>query len=116
VVEGCYLMRDRFRGREVWERMGFDAEFAARKAEVDAAFGGARNSPHHSHHPHQPRPGAAGVSNRVLSAPMARWAGYNRSDGPSGRFVLPGAWYGRGGYCGWGGWGNDRTGRMVRAR
>ncbi|HEY1324362.1 MAG TPA: ferritin-like domain-containing protein [Streptosporangiaceae bacterium] len=24
VVEGCYLMRDRFRGREVWERMGFD--------------------------------------------------------------------------------------------
>jgi hypothetical protein len=26
VVEGCYLMRDRFRGREVWERMGFDVE------------------------------------------------------------------------------------------
>jgi hypothetical protein len=24
VVEGCYLMRDRFRGREVWERLGFD--------------------------------------------------------------------------------------------
>jgi hypothetical protein len=24
VVEGCYLMRNRFRGREVWERMGFD--------------------------------------------------------------------------------------------
>jgi hypothetical protein len=24
VVEGCYLMRDRFQGREVWERMGFD--------------------------------------------------------------------------------------------
>jgi hypothetical protein len=26
VVEGCYLMRNRFRGREVWERMGFDVE------------------------------------------------------------------------------------------
>jgi hypothetical protein len=26
VVEGCYLMRDRFRGREVWERLGFDVE------------------------------------------------------------------------------------------
>ena len=24
VVEGCYLMRNRFRSREVWERMGFD--------------------------------------------------------------------------------------------
>jgi hypothetical protein len=24
VVEGCYLMRNRFTGREVWERMGFD--------------------------------------------------------------------------------------------
>ncbi len=24
VVEGCYLMRNRFRGQEVWERMGFD--------------------------------------------------------------------------------------------
>jgi hypothetical protein len=26
VVEGCYLMRDRFVAREVWERMGFDVE------------------------------------------------------------------------------------------
>jgi P-aminobenzoate N-oxygenase AurF len=26
VVEGCYLMRDRFTAREVWERMGFDVE------------------------------------------------------------------------------------------
>src|SRR5205814_10446964 len=26
VVEGCYLMRNRFRGREVWERLGFDVE------------------------------------------------------------------------------------------
>ena len=26
VIEGCYLMRDRFRGREVWERLGFDVE------------------------------------------------------------------------------------------
>jgi hypothetical protein len=26
VVEGCYLMRNRFRGREVWEQMGFDVE------------------------------------------------------------------------------------------
>ena len=26
VVEGCYLMRNRFTGREVWERMGFDVE------------------------------------------------------------------------------------------
>jgi para-aminobenzoate N-oxygenase AurF len=26
VVEGCYLMRNRFRGREVWERMGFDVK------------------------------------------------------------------------------------------
>ena len=24
VVEGCYLMRDRFRGQEIWERLGFD--------------------------------------------------------------------------------------------
>ncbi len=24
VVEGCYLLRDRFQGREVWEAMGFD--------------------------------------------------------------------------------------------
>jgi hypothetical protein len=24
VVEGCYLMRNRFRQQEVWERMGFD--------------------------------------------------------------------------------------------
>ena len=26
VVEGCYLMRRRFRTQEVWERMGFDGE------------------------------------------------------------------------------------------
>jgi len=26
VVEGCYLLRDRFQGREVWEAMGFDVE------------------------------------------------------------------------------------------
>src|SRR5947207_2488591 len=26
VVEGCYLMRNRFRGREVCERLGFDVE------------------------------------------------------------------------------------------
>jgi hypothetical protein len=26
VVEGCYLMRDRFRAEEVWETMGFDVE------------------------------------------------------------------------------------------
>jgi hypothetical protein len=26
VVEGCYLMRNRFTGREVWERMGFDVD------------------------------------------------------------------------------------------
>jgi hypothetical protein len=26
VVEGCYLMRNRFRGDEVWERMGFDVD------------------------------------------------------------------------------------------
>jgi len=26
VVEGCYLMRNRFRGQEVWERLGFDVE------------------------------------------------------------------------------------------
>ena len=26
VVEGCYLMRNRFRAQEVWERMGFDVE------------------------------------------------------------------------------------------
>jgi hypothetical protein len=24
IVEGCYLMRNRFRAQEVWERMGFD--------------------------------------------------------------------------------------------
>ena len=24
VIEGCYLMRDRFRGQEVWENLGFD--------------------------------------------------------------------------------------------
>ena len=26
VVEGCYLMRDRLRGQEVWERLGFAVE------------------------------------------------------------------------------------------
>jgi hypothetical protein len=26
VVEGCYLMRNRFAAREVWERMGFDVD------------------------------------------------------------------------------------------
>jgi hypothetical protein len=26
VVEGCYLMRDRFRAQEVWENLGFDME------------------------------------------------------------------------------------------
>jgi len=26
IVEGCYLMRNRFRAQEVWERMGFDVE------------------------------------------------------------------------------------------
>jgi hypothetical protein len=26
IVEGCYLMRNRFRGREVWERLGFNVE------------------------------------------------------------------------------------------
>ncbi|MGH2723365.1 MAG: ferritin-like domain-containing protein [Actinomycetota bacterium] len=26
VVEACYLMRDRFRAQEVWERLGFDVE------------------------------------------------------------------------------------------
>jgi hypothetical protein len=26
VVEGCYLMRDRFRGQEVWETLGFDVQ------------------------------------------------------------------------------------------
>ena len=26
VVEGCYLMRNRFIAREVWERLGFDVE------------------------------------------------------------------------------------------
>src|SRR6059058_1780868 len=26
VVEGCYLMRNRFRAQEVWERMGFDVD------------------------------------------------------------------------------------------
>ncbi len=26
VVEGCYLMRDRFRGKEIWERLGYDVD------------------------------------------------------------------------------------------
>jgi hypothetical protein len=26
VIEGCYLMRDRFRGQEVWENLGFDLD------------------------------------------------------------------------------------------
>ena len=26
MVEGCYLMRNRFRAQEVWERMGFDVD------------------------------------------------------------------------------------------
>ncbi|HEY1616331.1 MAG TPA: ferritin-like domain-containing protein [Streptosporangiaceae bacterium] len=41
VVEGCYLMRDRFTAREVWERMGFDVaeclEFTEQSA-VQQAF------------------------------------------------------------------------------
>jgi hypothetical protein len=35
VVEGCYLMRDRFRAQEVWENMGFDV--ATCNAHVDQA-------------------------------------------------------------------------------
>jgi hypothetical protein len=41
VVEGCYLMRNRFSGQEVWERMGFDVaeclEFTE-KSPVQQAF------------------------------------------------------------------------------
>ncbi|HEU0132717.1 MAG TPA: ferritin-like domain-containing protein [Mycobacteriales bacterium] len=33
VVEGCYLLRDRFQGREVWEAMGFDVEECVRYVE-----------------------------------------------------------------------------------
>ncbi|MGH3171949.1 MAG: ferritin-like domain-containing protein, partial [Trebonia sp.] len=40
VVEGCYLMRDRFIAREVWERLGFDVkecvEFTDRSATQQA--------------------------------------------------------------------------------
>jgi hypothetical protein len=35
VVEGCYLMRERFRGQEVWENFGFDV--VACNAHVDTA-------------------------------------------------------------------------------
>jgi P-aminobenzoate N-oxygenase AurF len=41
VVEGCYLMRERFTGREVWERMDFDVEEClefAEHAPVQQAF------------------------------------------------------------------------------
>jgi hypothetical protein len=33
IIEGCYLMRNRFVSREVWERMGFDVEECVQFAE-----------------------------------------------------------------------------------
>lgn len=43
VVEGCYLMRDRFRGQEIWETLGYDVdecmEFSD-KSPVQQAFRG----------------------------------------------------------------------------
>lgn len=33
VIEGCYLMRERFRGEEVWERLGYDTKACARATE-----------------------------------------------------------------------------------
>jgi hypothetical protein len=41
VVEGCYLMRNRFRAQEVWERLGFDVEEClefTEHSEVQQAF------------------------------------------------------------------------------
>jgi hypothetical protein len=41
VVEGCYLMRNRFSGQEVWERMGFDVDEClefTEKSPVQQAF------------------------------------------------------------------------------
>ena len=43
VVEGCYLMRNRFRAQEVWERMGFDVD---RVPGVHRALAGSAGVPH----------------------------------------------------------------------
>ncbi len=38
VVEGCYLMRDRFRQQEVWQNLGFDVEESMRSVENSPYF------------------------------------------------------------------------------
>jgi hypothetical protein len=38
VVEGCYLMRDRFRMQEVWENMGLDVEACMRAVKTSPYF------------------------------------------------------------------------------
>jgi hypothetical protein len=38
VVESCYLMRDRLRGREVWERLGLDVAECGRYEEQSEGF------------------------------------------------------------------------------
>jgi ribonucleotide reductase beta subunit family protein with ferritin-like domain len=38
VVEGCYLMRDRFRQQEVWANLGFDVEESMRSVENSQYF------------------------------------------------------------------------------
>jgi hypothetical protein len=38
VVEGCYLMRDRFRQQEVWQNLGFDVEESMRSVENSEYF------------------------------------------------------------------------------
>jgi len=38
VVEGCYLMRDRFRQQEVWQNLGFDVEESMRSVESSPYF------------------------------------------------------------------------------
>jgi hypothetical protein len=38
VVEGCYLMRDRFRQQEVWANLGFDVEESMRSVEQSEYF------------------------------------------------------------------------------
>jgi hypothetical protein len=38
VVEGCWLMRDRFRQQEVWENLGFDVDECMRSVDQSAYF------------------------------------------------------------------------------
>ncbi|HEX6935102.1 MAG TPA: ferritin-like domain-containing protein [Actinomycetes bacterium] len=43
VIEGCYLMRDRFRGQEVWETLGFDVDDCMQAVDTSPLMQGFRS-------------------------------------------------------------------------